>query len=211
MKHSWTFDQIFKSIFWWRKPEQLARANFRSFPESKKGDWEIIHSQFVHHASSLPDRIIDHLLLLKNDYAGFPVDRLTHSLQTATRAHRAGENPEYVVCALLHDVGDTLATFNHADLGAALLKPFVSEKNHWIVANHALIQGYYFLHFLGLDRNLRDKIKGHPFYADALRFCEQYDCLSFDKDYPTMSLNEFEPMIRGVFAQPLNSILKNAS
>lgn len=202
----WNSSQIFKSLLSWFNGEKPGRANFRTMTEANKADFELIHSQFMNHGTHLPDRIIAHLRMLEGDYGGFPVDRLTHCLQTATRAYRAGEDEEYVVCALLHDIGDTLATYNHGDLAAAILKPFVSEKNHWIVANHPVVQGYYFFHFIGLDRNLRDKLKDHPYYADAARFCELYDCPAFDQNYPTMSLEEFEPMLRRVFSNP-NSIL----
>ena len=112
-------------------------------------------------AAKLPDRLIAHLRLLDGDYGGFPVDRCTHSLQTATRAQRDGRDEEYVVCALLHDIGDTLGTFNHPDIAAAILKPFVSEANHWMVQKHGIFQGYYFFHHLGLDRNLREQFRGH--------------------------------------------------
>ena len=95
---------------------------------------------------------------------GFAVDRLEHSLQTATRARRGGEDDEYVVCALLHDIGDTLGSYNHSDIAAAILKPFVSEENHWMVDKHGVFQGYYFFHYLGLDRDARDQYLGHPWY-----------------------------------------------
>jgi predicted HD phosphohydrolase len=57
--------------------------------------------------------------------AASPVDRLEHSLQCATLAQRDGKDNEYMVCALLHDIGDTLASYNHHDVATAILKPFV--------------------------------------------------------------------------------------
>lgn len=86
-----------------------------------------------------------HLTLLDGDFGGFPVDRLTHCLQSATLAHKDGKDEEYVVCCLLHDIGDTLGTYNHADIAASILQPFVSEQNHWMIKHHAIFQGYYFL------------------------------------------------------------------
>src|SRR5512142_1544121 len=106
------------------------RARFVNMAASSAEDWLVIGSQFIPYARALPDRVLTHLKLLEGDYGGFPVDRLTHCLQTATRAHRAGRDEEYVVCALLHDIGDTLGTYNHADLAAAILRPFVSDENH---------------------------------------------------------------------------------
>ena len=108
------------------------------------------------------------------------VDRLTHSIQTATRAHRDGRDEEYVVCALLHDIGDNLAPSNHADFAATLMQPFISEKNYWIVKHHGIFQGYYFFEYLGLDKNMRDKFKDHPYFNDCKEFCEKYDQNSFD-------------------------------
>ena len=106
------------------------RAQFKEFLESSKEDWDIISEHSKSFNKGLAKRVLDHLRLLDGDFGGFPVDRLTHSLQTATRAHRDGRDEEYVVCALLHDIGDTLGSYNHPDVAAAILKPFVSEKNH---------------------------------------------------------------------------------
>jgi predicted HD phosphohydrolase len=105
-----------------------ARANFVRMQDSTASDWQAITGEFMPFAHALPDCIAKHLQLLQGDYGGFPVDRYTHSLQTATRALRAGRDEEYVVCALLHDIGDTLGSFNPPDIAAAILKPFVSEE-----------------------------------------------------------------------------------
>ncbi|WP_236614324.1 hypothetical protein [Stutzerimonas azotifigens] len=87
-----------------------ARARFTHMQDGTADDWAIIARDFGGYARQLPDRILAHLQLLDGDFGGFPVDRLTHSLQTATRAHRDGRDEEYVVCALLHDIGDTLGS-----------------------------------------------------------------------------------------------------
>jgi predicted HD phosphohydrolase len=123
-----------------------ARASFTSMQDSTREDWQLIGGEFMQFAGGLPDRVIKHLQILQGDYGGFPVDRYTHSLQTATRALRDGRDEEYVVCALLHDIGDTLGSFNHPDIAAAILKPFVSEANHWMVQHHGIFQGHYFFH-----------------------------------------------------------------
>jgi len=181
------------------------RATFTVMEHSTAEDWAAIGACFVGFAQKLPDRILDHLRLLEGDHGGFAVDRLTHSLQTATRAHRAGEDEEYVVCALLHDIGDTLGSFNHADIAAAVLKPFVSEQNLWMVEKHAIFQGYYYFHHVGLDRNMRDRFRGHPFFEATARFCERYDSPAFDPEAETMPLDAFAPMLRRVFAAPKRS------
>ena len=109
--------------------EKLPRAAFTSFADSTKEDWALIMSQRGELEAALPGRIIEQLELLRNDYGGFPVDRLEHSVQTATRAERDGRDDEYIVCALLHDIGDVLTPYNHPDVAAAILKPFVSTAN----------------------------------------------------------------------------------
>ena len=182
------------------------RATFDRMDEGTKEDWDKIALAAIEFYPGLADRVIDHLRLLGGDFGGFKVDRLTHSLQTATRAARAGRDDEYVACALLHDIGDTLASFNHPDIAAAIVKPFVSDGYHWMVQQHGVFQGYYFFHHLGLDRNLRDQFEGHPYYDLCAEFCAEYDQTSFDPAYPTMPLEEFEPLLRQFFSSPKRSM-----
>ena len=188
-----------------------AQANFRSMDEGTADDWRAIGSHFGPFASQLADRVLTHLQLLDGDYGGFPIDRLQHSLQTATRAHRAGEDEPYVVMALLHDIGDTLGSYNHPDIAAAMLKPFVDARLHWMCEHHGIFQGYYFFHYLGLDRDMREALRGHPHFEDTAHFCEAYDQAAFDKDYDTAPLDFFEPMVRRVFARPVNSIYRGVA
>ena len=182
------------------------RAQFHSMTEGTALDWGIIARHNMEFASELPDRMLAHLRMLEGDAGGFAVDRLEHSLQTATRAYRANRDDEYVVCALLHDIGDILGPYNHADIAAATLKPFVSDANHWMVEKHAVFQGYYFFHHLGLDRNLRDQYAGHQFYDQCAEFCLDYDQAAFDPAYDTLPLEHFEPAVRDVLGTPRRSI-----
>ena len=186
------------------------RAQFLRMQDSTQADWQTIGGEFMQFASQLPARVIQHLQILQGDYGGFPVDRYTHSLQTATRALRDGRDEEYVVCALLHDIGDTLGSFNHPDIAAAILKPFVSDENHWMVQHHGIFQGHYFFHHIGLDRDLRDSFKAHPCYERTAEFCELYDNPAFDPKAETLPIEEFEPMLRRLMAQPRNSVYKAA-
>jgi len=109
------------------KDDDRPRAAFTNMEACTQADWTLISAEFVRYAQGLPDRVLKHLALLEGDYGGFPVDRLTHSLQTATLAYEDGRDEEYVVCALVHDIGDTLGSYNHPDIAAAILKPFVSD------------------------------------------------------------------------------------
>ncbi len=181
-------------------------AKFHAMTEGSAEDWGIIYEDAKLHAQALPDRVLVHLELLRGDRGGFAVDRLEHSLQTATRALRDGRDEEYVVCALLHDIGDTLGPLNHAEVAATILKPFVSDRNYWMINNHGIFQAYYFLHFAGLDRNIRDQLRDHPDFDYTLQFCDRYDQNSFDPDYDNLPLTYFEPMIRRVLSKPRKSI-----
>lgn len=176
------------------------RARFHAMAEGTQEDWDVIVAHETNFMARLPDRVLDHLRLLGGDYGGFAVDRLTHSLQTATRAERDGRDDEYVFCALLHDIGDPLATFNHADLAAAVVKPFVSKQNHFMVAKHAVFQGYYFFHFIGLDRDAREKYRDHEWFDYVAEFCAEYDQPAFDPKYDTLPLEHFEPLVRARMA-----------
>tara|TARA_R110000868_G_scaffold152566_1_gene377721 strand:+ start:2813 stop:3400 length:588 start_codon:yes stop_codon:yes gene_type:complete len=182
------------------------QAKFRSMDEGTAEDWAAIAGAFGPFASALPNRVLTHLRLLDGDYGGFPIDRLQHSLQTATRAHRDGRDEEYVVMGLLHDIGDTLGSYNHPDIAAAILAPFLSEENNWIVAKHGIFQGYYFFHHLGLDRDMREQYRDHQYFAACQEFCEKYDQTAFDPDYVSEPLEFFEPMVRRVMAAPKRSI-----
>ncbi|WP_431898819.1 HD domain-containing protein [Nonomuraea sp. bgisy101] len=183
-----------------------ARASFHAMTDSTAADYEIIVSETIEHMAGLPERILAHLRLLSGDHGGFAVDRLTHCLQAATRAQRAGKDDEYVLCALIHDIGDTLGSFNHADVTAAVLKPFVSERNHWMVANHDVFQGRYFFHHLGLDPELRERFRGHEHFEHTVEFCHEFDQTSFDPGYDTLPLEHFAPLVRELMNQPRRSL-----
>jgi predicted HD phosphohydrolase len=186
------------------------RATFKEMNQSTEEDWMHVGVAALHARVGLADRVLDHLRLLDNDYGGFPVDRLEHCLQTATRAEADGRDEEYVVCALLHDIGDTLGSYNHAELAAKILQPFISEENYWMVKHHGIFQGYYFFHQFGLDRNQRDQFKDSPYYAYTAEFCSKYDQNSFDTEYESKPLEHFIPMLRRFFETPKKSIYKDA-
>ncbi len=190
--------------------DDLPTAQFHAMTEGTQEDWDAIMAHIRPHAQNGGARVLNHLRLLEGDCGGFAVDRLTHCLQTATRAHRDGRAEDYVVMALLHDIGDVLGAYNHPDVAAAILKPFVSEELLWIVQHHGIFQGYNFFHFLGLDRNMRDQFEGHEYYAATAEFIDKYDCPAFDPAYDTLPLSFFEPMVLRLFEFPRASIYKKA-
>jgi predicted HD phosphohydrolase len=187
-----------------------SRATVKRMEHSTREDWACIVPEALKIARSLPDRVLAHLTLLDGDFGGFPVDRLSHSLQTATLALNDGRDDEYVVCALLHDIGDTLGSFNHPDIAAAILKPFVSDENLWMVQHHGIFQGVNFFHYIGLNRNLRDQFRAHPCYERTAEFVERYDNPAFDPAGEALPLAHFEPMLRRLMASPKRSVYKAA-
>ena len=187
--------------------QSLERVSYTRMKDGTKEDYELM----VRLARDDRDFVVDNcLVLLKqmDDGGGaLQVNRYIHSLQTATRAMRDGADEETIVCALLHDIGDMIAPDNHSEISAAILKPFVSDENHWVIKNHGLFQGYYYFHHFDLDRNARDAYKDDPNYAACVRFCERWDQSSFDPEYDTMPLDAFEPLVREVFARERRSFV----
>lgn len=145
------------------------------------------------------ERVLDLLRGLGGSMSGYKISRLEHCLQSATLAERDGQDEEMIMAALLHDLGDGIAPHNHSEFAAAVLKPFVSERVHWIIKHHGVFQGYYYFHHIGGDRNLRDRYAGHEWYQDCVDFCEKYDQCAFDPAYDTFSLEYFEDRVRAFF------------
>jgi len=165
-------------------------------------DYALLDRYAEEHDKLLADRVLAALLALEGSFGGYKVTRLEHSLQSATRAYRDGRDEEYVVTALLHDIGDELAPYTHGELAAAVLRPFVPEECWWIVKHHGVFQLYYYAHHYGEDRNARDRFRDSPHFDACSQFCELYDQSSFDPDYESLPLAFFEPMVRRVFAAP---------
>jgi predicted HD phosphohydrolase len=180
-----------------RMADDSARMHFRRMDQGSDADFSIlaeVHRQAAHH---LPDLLLGMLTDLRGDEQ-YPIDRQAHSLQTATRALRDGQDDEYVVCALMHDIGESLGPFNHGEIAAAILRPFISEPNYWMLAHHPVFQVYFFGQHLGLDPNERDEFITSPYYDRTVEFTAKYDEVSFDPDYDNEPIAIFEPMVRRV-------------
>jgi predicted HD phosphohydrolase len=189
----------------------LGTVSFRCMDDNTAEDWVlIIKHHEAYHGPRLADRVLALLRGLKGPKLGFQIDRYDHSLQTATRALRAGADEETIVVALLHDIGDNLAPENHCEVAAGILKPYVSEENYWLLLNHVVFSGYYFFHLTGGDRDAHLKLRNHPAYARTKRFVEEWDGRSFDPDYDTLLLETFEPMVRRIFARTPRSAWRPA-
>ena len=179
----------------------MKKVSFTEMKHGTKEDYLFLDKHEKSFASKTADRIIKFMSELTETLEGYQISRLEHSLQSATRALRAGENEEMIVAALLHDIGDELAPMNHSEYAAAILKPYVSEKTHWIVQKHGEFQAYYYAHHLGGDRNKRDKYKDHQYYQATIDFCEKYDQGSFDPNSQSLPLEHFAPMLRRIFSR----------
>ncbi len=179
----------------------MTEVSFTQMKDGTQADYEFLEQLEDDHIKALSDRIMEALAGLSEGLAGYKIDRLQHSLQTATRAEDEGASIDWIVAALVHDIGDELAPLSHSEFAAALLKPFVSEEIVWVIEKHGLFQAYYYAHHVGGDRHARDEYKDHPFYDQCVHFCEAWDQASFDPNYPTRSLDYFEPMVREVFSR----------
>ena len=171
--------------------------HFRRMDEGTDADFQVLARVHTENMQKLPDLLMGMLGDLRAD-ANYPVDRLTHSLQTATRALRDGADDELVVCALFHDVGESLGPMNHGEVVAAILRPFISEKNHWMLEHHGLFQTYFYGEHLGLDPEARDVYRDNPHYQYTVDFCGNWDEVSFDPDYPSEPMSTFEPIVHRV-------------
>lgn len=174
---------------------------FRQMKDGTAEDYALLDALEKVYAEALPDRILQHLERLADGLSGYRVSRLEHSLQTATRALRDGADIDWVVTALVHDIGDDLAPANHDSLAAAILKPYVREECSWVVQHHGIFQLVYYAHHLGKDPEARQKYADSPYYQAAVDFCARWDQAAFDPDYDSEPLGTFAPMVREVFTR----------
>jgi predicted HD phosphohydrolase len=176
-------------------------VSFHRMADGTREDYELLDRSERDYARGLPDNVLAALRKLDHSLEGYPLSRLGHSLQAATRARRDGADDELVVAALVHDIGDELAPYNHAEIAAGILRPYVRPEVTWIVEQHGLFQNYYYVHHFGGDRNAREKFRDHPWYLACRDFCANWDQCSFDPAFPTEPLAAFEPLVRSIFGR----------
>jgi predicted HD phosphohydrolase len=177
------------------------KMHFTRMDKGTDADYEVLKQVHVRNLAALPDLLLGMLTKLDGD-ANYPIDRLQHSLQTATRAMRDGADEEMIVCALLHDVGESLGPLNHGEVIAAILRPFISEANYWMLFHHPLFQTYFYARHLGLDPNAREQFRDNPHYQLTVDFTTNWDEVSFDPSYPNEPIATFEPMVRRILNRP---------
>jgi predicted HD phosphohydrolase len=179
----------------------MKSVNFTEMKNGSKEDYLLLDKHEKKYIEGTADRLIKFMSGLSNTLEGYQVTRLEHSLQTATRALNDKADEEMIVAALFHDIGDELAPLNHSEYAGTVLKPYVNEKTHWVIEKHGEFQMYYYAHHLDGNRDQRDKYKGHKYYQDTVNFCENWDQKSFDPNFRSMSLKEFEPFVKKIFSR----------
>ncbi len=180
------------------------KVNFTAMEHASREDYDLVFEHDQQAMQGQAAQVIDWLKMMDGD-SPYQISRLDHCLQAATRAQRDGADDETVVCALLHDIGDVIAPANHSQVAAAMLRPYISEKNYWIMLHHGLFQGYYWMHHYDQDKNARDQFQSHPYYQACVDFCANWDQTSFDPDYNSLPLEHFVPLVEALFAQPPQS------
>ena len=184
----------------------MDKVNFTQMKDGSKEDYLLLDKHEKKYVEGTADRLLKFMSGLNSTLEGYKISRLEHSLQTATRALNDKAGDEMIVAALFHDIGDELAPLNHSEYAAAVLKPYVSEKTRWIVEKHGEFQMYYYAHHLGGNRNQREKYRGHKYYLETMDFCEKWDQKSFDPNFKSLSLKEFEPFVKKIFGRKPYSI-----
>jgi len=179
----------------------MKKVKFIQMNEGTKEDYLLLNKNEKKFIEGTADRILKFMSALSNTLEGYQITRLEHSLQTATRALNDKADDEMIVGALLHDIGDELAPLNHSEYAAAVLKPYVSEKTHWIIEKHGEFQMYYYAHHLDGNRNQRDKYKSHKYFKETVDFCENWDQKSFDPNYKSLPLKKFESYVNKIFSR----------
>ena len=176
--------------------------SFTSMDTSTAEQWGVIGTATAANQGRVADRVLAMLESLSDVVDGFAVDQLTHSLQTATRAERAGADDEMVVASLCHDIGKAVCVPNHPRIAAEILRPYVRPEVTEVIAAHQDFQGRHYYHHFDLDPDKRNHYRHQEWFALAERFADEWDQTSFDPDYPTEPLSHFEPKVRAVFANP---------
>lgn len=188
-------------------PAAPARSvDFTAMADGTRAEYHMLWAAAAADPVPVADNVLALLAANEGHNPGYKICRYQHSLQTATRALRDGADEETVCVALLHDIGDMVAPKNHAAFAAEILRPYVSDDNYWLVKHHGIFQGYYYFHHFDRDRNARERYRDHPMFERTAAFCENWDQVSFDPDYDTMPIEEFEPMVRRLFARKPNYV-----
>ena len=179
----------------------MEHVKFTQMKDGDKEDYTFLTEHEIEYTKGTADRLLKALVSLDEGLSGYQITRLGHSVQSATRAYRDGADIDWIVSALLHDIGDIFAPYNHDEYAATILKPFVREQCTWVVEKHGDFQMIYYGDHVGGNPNKRDAYKDHPYFEDCVEFCERWDQSSFDPTYDSKPIEFFDDMVREVFAR----------
>lgn len=179
----------------------MDQVKFTAMKDGDKEDYDFLTRHEIEYTRGTANRLLTALETLDEGLSGYQVTRLGHSVQSATRAWRDGADIDWIVSALLHDIGDIFAPYNHDEYAASILKPFVREQCTWVVEKHGDFQMIYYGQHVGANPHKRDAYQGHAYFDDCAQFCERWDQSSFDPDYDSLPLDHFRGMVQQVFAR----------
>jgi len=179
----------------------MDQVKFTAMKDGDAEDYAFLTKHETEYTKGTADRLLKALVDLDESLSGYQITRLGHSLQSATRAERDGADIDWVVSALLHDIGDIYAPYNHDEYAATILRPFVREQCTWVVEKHGDFQLAYYAQHVGADPDKREIYRGHPYFDDCATFCERWDQSSFDPNYAHEPIEHFAERVRAVFAR----------
>ena len=179
----------------------ISQVKFTQMKDGDKEDYDFLTEHEIEYTKGTADRLLGAMVDLDQSLSGYQITRLGHSLQSATRAWQDGADTDWIVSALLHDIGDIYAPYNHDEYAASILRPFVREQCTWVVEKHGDFQMLFYGHHVGSNPHKRDAYAGHPYFDDCASFCERWDQSSFDPTYDSQSLEFFAPKVQEVFAR----------
>ena len=178
-------------------------VKFKHMKDGDKVDYLLLQKYEEKYVSLTYERIIEELTRQgKNTMEGYKITRLDHGLQSATRAYNDGADIDWIVGALLHDIGDGLAPQNHDRFSAEVVRPYVRDEITWVIEHHGIFQMIYYAHHYGWDKNARDKFKDNIYFQTCADLWERWDQKSFDPEYEYKDLDFFKPLIKEVFSRP---------
>jgi predicted HD phosphohydrolase len=179
----------------------MDHVKFTQMKDGDKEDYDFLTHHEVEYTKGTADRLLQALVDLDEGLSGYQVTRLGHSLQAATRAEKDGADTDWIVAALLHDIGDIYAPYNHDEYAAAILRPFVREQVSWVVEKHGDFQMIYYGEHVGANPEKRQAYADHPYFDDCATFCARWDQNSFDPSYEAKPLSHFADRVREVFSR----------
>ena len=149
--------------------------SFRRMDESTAEQWAVIGERTTANQGRVADRFLVLLESLASISDGFITDQLTHCLQTATMAERAGADDEMIFGALCHDIGKAVSVPNHGAISAVMIKPYVRDDVLFAMRLDQDFQGKHYDNHFGAPSELRELFRDQPWFGVCGEFTEDWD------------------------------------